>query len=113
MSGRLSHSRSLATLIKVSVTCAGLALAGCSSGPAVPPPEAANPNTPDTCGAGQYQSVLGKLLDVVLLQNITDSVASHRVLVMRPDTVATTDSVPERIIIKTDKASMIQSISCG
>jgi hypothetical protein len=32
---------------------------------------------------------------------------------MRPDTVATTDVVPERVIIKTDKASMITSFSCG
>jgi hypothetical protein len=101
-------------LFAVLSTGAILALGACSSGPSAPPPTAASePTGPDTCGAAQFQPALGKLLDVVLLQNITDAVPSHRVLVMRPDTVATTDVVPERVIIKTDKASMITSFSCG
>jgi hypothetical protein len=90
-----------------------LTLAACSSNAPVPPPATTEATGPDTCGATQFQPALGKLLDVVLLQNITDAVTSHRVLVMRPDTVATTDVVPERAIIKTDKTNMILSITCG
>ena len=95
------------------LAAAGLAVTACSSGPDQPAPAAQQMSGPDTCGVGQMQDRLGQLLDVQLLQFFEAAVPSHRVLVLKPDTVATTDVVPERATIKTDANSMITSIGCG
>ena len=108
---RIADFRLPALLAPVLVLGAGLGLAACSSGPDQPP--AQQMSGPDTCGVGQLQGHLGELLDVQLLQFFEAAVPSHRVLVMKPDTMATTDNVPERAIIKTDAQSMITSIGCG
>jgi hypothetical protein len=107
------RSRFVIMSAKLIWACAALALTACSSKPAVPPPTATQATGPDTCGAAPFQDRIGQLLDVVMLQNITASIPSHRVLVLRPDTVASTDVVPERATIKTDKTNLILSITCG
>lgn len=98
---------------------AALALTACSSRSSVPAqPADAQPGdtqagTADTCGVSPLRGHIGELLDVNLLQVFEASVPSHRVLVMKPDTAADPDTVPERATVKTDAKSIITSIGCG
>lgn len=96
------------------VTLAALAVvtSACSSGPGKEP-SGAEAAAEDTCGIRDLQDRVGQTLDVQLLQVFENAVPSHRVRVLTPESAATMDYVPERANIKTDKANVITSISCG
>lgn len=71
------------------------------------------PGGSDTCGVTPLQKHIGEPLDVTLQQFFEAAVPSHRVRVLKPDTPATDDMVPERANIKTDDKNIITAITCG
>ncbi|HVJ42437.1 MAG TPA: I78 family peptidase inhibitor [Dongiaceae bacterium] len=88
-----------------------LLLTACSGKSSDTPPPM--PASADTCGVGALQTHIGEALDVTLMQFFEAAVPSHRVRVLKPDTVATDDAVPERANIKTDNSNIITAITCG
>jgi hypothetical protein len=94
-----------------------LGLSACSGGSdkASPTDDAAAAAAagPDTCNAAALRGHVGEPLDVTMLQSFENIVPSHRVRVIAPDTPVTMDMVPERANVKTDKHSVILSITCG
>jgi hypothetical protein len=100
------------SLTAAALSLAVLGLAGCSSGSSsdAPPPM---PAGTDTCGVGPLQKHVGEPLDVTLQQFFEAAVPSHRVRVLKPDTVVTEDMVPERANVKTDNNNIITAITCG
>lgn len=110
---RVSAQAAARAVTVAALTLAAATLTGCSGGAEQAPPAAAAPSGPDTCGVTSLQGHIGEFFDVTMLQNFEAIVPSHRVLVMKPDTLASTDVVPERAIVKTDNKSNIISITCG
>lgn len=100
------------SLVSLAGAALALSLAACSGSAPTPPPSA-EPAGPDTCGISGLQGHVGELLDVTLLQVFESAVPSHRVLVLKPDTVTTDEVVPERAKVKTDNKSIITAITCG
>lgn len=90
-----------------------LATAACSGGSTQKTSPDAGTTAEDTCGVKDLQDRIGDTLDVQLLQVIENSVPSHRVRVLTPDSVATMEYIPERADVKTDKANVITAITCG
>ncbi len=99
--------------ISSALAFAVLALSACSG--TRDQPAAADAATPadDTCLASHLQDRIGQTLDVATLQEIEAAVPTHRVRVLKPDTVVTMDNAPERANVKTDDSNVITAITCG
>lgn len=74
----------------------------------ITPPENATPPNPGSCGAQHHQDLPGQ--DATVLERI---LILGQVRVIRPDTMVTTDWVPDRLNFQVDRAGRISRVYCG
>ncbi len=85
-----------------------LALAACEPAPPVTEEiEGLDKLTPDTCGAADYQSLVGgNIAATTLPSDLNDRV-------IRPGDIVTQEYRPDRINFRVDESGVIQSVTCG